>query len=130
MGTALAVSVKAAAVGIPKEEVPDVQGFPSDLTDDKSQIMGAKAVGRDVWQVTTDQGRITLRLPVGVELDNWETSKLSPRAAAEALVLGCVLDPDPNIVRGWFLKRPYMGAWLGAKLNKWCIGEIEELQGK
>jgi hypothetical protein len=92
--------------------------------------MGSKSLGRDVWQVQTDQGRVILRLPHGIELDNWETSKLNPRKAAEGLVIGCVLDPEPDIVRAWFLKRPLMGFWLSNKLRQWCVGEVEELQGK
>ena len=130
MGSALVISLKAASLGVADPEVADVTGFPSDLADERAQAMGSKSLGRDVWQVQTDQGRVILRLPHGVELDNWETSKLNPRKAAEGLVIGCVLDPEPDIVRAWFLKRPLMGFWLSNKLRQWCVGEVEELQGK
>ena len=130
LGTVMAIPVRAAAIGMPAEDVPDVEGFPTDLADVVAIAAGKQSLSRQVWQVGTELGRVTLRLPLGVELDNWESSKFSPRNRADVFVLGCVLDPQKEVVQSWFLKRPLMSQWLSNKLRGWCVGEVEDFNSR
>lgn len=128
LGSVLVIPVKALAIGMSDSNKEDVQGFPADLTDNHAMAIGKLAQGKQVWQVETEFGRVTLRLPHGIELDLWENSKATPRKAAEVLVLNCILDPVPEAVTKWFADRPLMPQWLANKLRGWCVGEVNDLQ--